>query len=94
MSTKREGMFGELPDGTFLYCINCERAYMNGRHRIKVMYGKEWPLEIRGDTMEMCPYEGCDGDAVIDAWEWDRIRSEHSDYPEIPEEGKVYPMYS
>ena len=28
----------------------------------------------------MCPYEGCNGDAVIDTWEWGRIREEHPDH--------------
>jgi len=42
--------------------------------------------------MEMCYYEDCDGDAIIDAWEWEKIRDTNG-YPEIPEEGKVYPQY-
>jgi len=41
----------------------------------------------------MCPYEGCDGDAVIDAWLWTDVADEHNpSYPAIPELGKVYPM--
>jgi hypothetical protein len=42
----------------------------------------------------MCPYEGCSGDAFLDAvWDYASIREIHPDYPLVPEEGKVYPMY-
>jgi hypothetical protein len=42
----------------------------------------------------MCPYLDCEGDAVIDAWDWATFRSHHPDYPERPIFGQVYPAYS
>lgn len=86
MQTEREKMFGDLPEGTFLYCIHCERAYPKDKYRVM--------SDIDFGLMQMCPYEDCDGDAVMDAWEWDRIRSEYPEYPKVPEEGKGYPMYA
>lgn len=85
MLTEREKMFGGLPKDAYLYCIHCERAYPKDMYRVM--------SDIDFGLMQMCPYEDCDGDAVMDAWEWDRIRSEHADYPKVPEENKVYPMY-
>jgi hypothetical protein len=38
----------------------------------------------------MCPYLGCDGDAVIDALDWGAIRDEHPEYPEHPKWGDIY----
>lgn len=64
----------------YLWCMHCERAYLRGEFR---------PV---GD-LQMCPYAGCDGDGVIDAWDWEAIRDGHSSYPENPVEGTVYPMY-
>ena len=51
---------------------------------------------VRGEyrpvgDLQMCPYAGCDGDTVVDAWDWEAIREGHSDYPENPVEGTVYP---
>ena len=64
----------------YKWCLHCERAYKKGEHRL-----------ING--LKMCPYNGCNGDTVIDAWDWSKIQKEHRDYPEVPEIGKVYPMY-
>ncbi len=86
MITEREKMFGVLPDGAYLYCIHCERAYPKGKYRIM--------SDIDLGLLQMCPYEDCDGDAVMDAWEWERILSDHSEYPDIPEENKVYPLHN
>ena len=38
----------------------------------------------------MCPYLGCDGDAVLDALDWAAIRDQHPEYPEQPRWGEVY----
>lgn len=79
---EKDRLFERNPDqGPYLYCIHCERAYERGYFR-----------QI-GD-LQMCPYAGCDGDAVIDAWAWDDIAdSDNPTYPAVPELGKVYPMY-
>ncbi len=80
MITDRQKCYpDENPDG-FLYCIHCERTYKNGQYR-------------QVGEFQMCPYEDCDGDTVMDAWEWEVIREHHPEYPEKPENGVVYPMY-
>lgn len=81
--TDRESMFGKAESG-YLWCLHCERAYKEDEYRTEV--------NEEGHLMEMCYYEDCDGDAVMDAWEWEKIRDANG-YPEIPEEGKVYPQY-
>ena len=76
--------------GPYLWCLHCERAYPKEKYRTVVQKGYREP----DFEMQMCPYEDCDGDAVIDAWDWLKIRVDREDeYPEIPEEGKVYPLY-
>jgi len=65
----------------FLWCLHCERTYRRGECR-----------EI--DGLQMCPYEGCDGDTVFDGWAWGTVREDHPDYPAIPIPGVVYPLYT
>lgn len=76
----------ELQDrvnGEWAWCLHCERAYNK--------------KDIRWDERQaiyMCAYEGCDGDAFLDgSWDYASIRGFHPEYPEVPEEGKVYSMY-
>ena len=76
----REKMFeSDGPPPDYYWCLHCERAYRRGEFRHV------------GD-LQMCPYADCDGDAAIDAWDWNSIRKDNA-YPEIPVEGTVYPMY-
>jgi len=75
----REETFG-TPDGTWLWCLHCERAYKSGEYR-----------ELRG--LQMCPYEGCDGSTVMDGWDWKDVRRANPAYPKEPERGKEYPLY-
>lgn len=68
-------------DAGFLYCIHCERAYQKGYFRL-------------AGGLQMCPYQGCDGDTVLDAWPWSSIADDQNpSYPNAPVLGKVYPMY-
>ena len=76
----RDEVFDDVKRSGFLWCLHCERTYERGK----------WRTE--GD-LQMCPYLDCDGDAVIDAWDWAKIRDAHPDYPESPEAGKVYALY-
>ena len=69
---------GDPPN--YLWCLHCERAYVRGEYR-----------EVR--DLQMCPYSGCNGDTVIDAWDWNSIRENNPSYPENPLEGVVYSMY-
>jgi hypothetical protein len=84
MKTDREQAFGEN-EVEYYWCLHCERAYHKNELRTVV--------DEDGFIMEVCHYTDCDGDAVIDAWDWEKIREMHPEYPEKPEEGKIYPMY-
>jgi hypothetical protein len=75
----RREMFGKTQSG-FLWCLHCERAYEEGKWR-----------DVKG--MQMCPYADCNGDAVIDAWDWQKVREANPEYPQRPEAGTVYPLY-
>lgn len=70
----------EGSEPTCLWCLHCERAYLRGKCR-------------QIGNLQMCPYADCDGDAVIDAWDWGTVREENPSYPERPIEGTVYPLY-
>ena len=72
-------VFG-VPEGTWVLCIHCERCYRVGEHR------------VGADGCQYCQYEGCDGDAVMDAWPWDDVREKHPAYPVIPDRGAVYAL--
>jgi len=45
---------------------------------------------MQDEFYEMCPYADCDGDAVLDAINWEKIREQHNEYPEVPEDGVFY----
>jgi len=68
------------PKGTWVWCLHCERCYQAGEFR-----------EV--DGLQMCPYSNCDGDMVMDSWNWEEIRANHPEFPREPEREKVYPMY-
>lgn len=90
MKTDRDDIFGEIPQGTTMWCLHCERTYPHGEFReIKDPH----PIPGEDDTLQMCPYEDCDGDVVIDSKEWDWVLEKHPDYPETPKHGEVYPLY-
>jgi hypothetical protein len=73
----REGVGEERCE--YLWCLHCSRAYRWGEYR-----------EIAG--LQMCPYEGCDGDTLMDAWTWVAVREGNPDYPERPKMGHVYEL--
>lgn len=75
----RSRIFGGV-DPEFAWCLHCERAYRFEDRRFVGGY-------------EMCAYDDCDGDAVMDAWDWERAREWHDFYPKVPSHGATYPMY-
>ncbi len=85
MKTDRELASGKK-DGQYYWCLHCERAYKKEELRT-VVTGD-------GSMLEMCHYTDCDGDAFLDAWDWEKIREGNPEYPQVPEIGKHYPMYS
>ena len=84
MKTDREQAFGEN-EIEYYWCLHCERAYHKDELRTVV--------DADGQVMEMCHYEDCDGDAVIDAWDWADLKEGHPEYPDHPEKKKIYPLY-
>jgi hypothetical protein len=104
---ERETIFGRESRCDFLWCLHCERAYPYGKFRLKpsdfsesdlefIRSGSRWSgSELRAlrDDLQMCPYDGCSGDAVLDAWDWNKVREVHPEYPAIPLYGVVYPLY-
>ena len=80
---ERSKMFVDQDKSNYLWCLHCERAYKKGYFRLK-------------NDLQMCPYSGCNGDTVMDGWDWARLREDRDnsdDYPETPEIGKTYPLY-
>ena len=80
-------MFGELLEGTNMWCLHCRRTYKIGEYR--EIEGTFVPPDL--GPVQMCPYEDCDGDAVIDADQWKNIMLDDPKYPKVPERGVVYP---
>jgi hypothetical protein len=78
----REDVFGpdaeRFPSG-WVWCLHCARTYRVDQFR-----------QVRG--YELCPYDDCDGNTVIDAWSWEQVRSEHAEYPVEPLRGVMYPL--
>ena len=74
----------------YVWCLHCERTYMRGEFR-KVKVETFEVNHVKYDTSyEACPYEDCDGSALVDAFDWNYFREHYPDYPEIPERGVVY----
>jgi hypothetical protein len=77
----RDEIFSDKDKSGYLWCLHCERAYSRTDVR-----------EV--DGQQLCHYANCDGDAVMDAWDWADIRRIHKDYPENPDPGAKYPLYA
>lgn len=75
----RDKAFAEERRSDFLWCLHCGRTYNRGQFRKQA-------------DLQMCPYEGCDGDTVIDGWDWEEVRDGHPEYPVVPKDGVVYPL--
>ncbi len=69
-----------VPEGEWVWCLHCERCYKAGEYRL-----------IR--DLQMCPYPDCNGDTVLDSFEWNKIKEKHLDYPVEPVRDVVYPLY-
>lgn len=87
MILDREEVFGPM-ESEYLWCMHCERAYHVSKIRII-------ETKMRGikSTMQMCAYEGCDGDTIFDGRDWAEYQAEHPMYPETPIYGAYYPLY-
>lgn len=76
------------PDG-WVWCLHCGRAY----RQEEIRYDQD-------SDLFMCAYPDCDGDALTDAFSYERKeecgisgKQNHPEYPAVPEKGKVYPLY-
>ena len=83
----RHEVFGE--DTGYRWCLHCERTYKNKQFREEKTKGAYGMTK----TFQMCPYEDCNGDTVVDSWSWDVIRTEHPQYPKAPTYNVSYPLY-
>lgn len=66
--------------GEFTWCLHCERVY-----RTRAWIERGWN----------CPGKDCDG-GILDAHSWgpDSWPMDcNPDYPDVPIEGKLYPLY-
>lgn len=80
--TDRQKVFGPSTE-KHLWCMHCEMTYPAGTFRVDPRSG-----------LQMCPHDGCDGDTVVDAWDWNKVRHGREDrYPEVPVRLRVYPLY-
>ncbi len=85
MELDREKLVG-LMKSNYLWCLHCERAYHKDKIRTIVEKGSS-------DYLQMCAYDGCDGDTVLDGWDWSEFQRDHPMYPSIPVEGEYYHLY-
>lgn len=74
--------------GDWVWCLHCERCYQVGEFRVRIQWGLDW-----WESLQLCPYSNCEGDAVIDAWAWGRVLAARPEYPVSPERNKVYRLY-
>lgn len=90
--TDREKTYGKQSGSGYLWCLHCQRIYKNGEFRKEIQEIPDGSGQLRTFAFQMCPYKGCDGSTVLDGWEWEDVRYYHTEYPEIPERNKVYPI--
>jgi len=62
--SEREVMFGKTKSG-YLWCLHRNRTYKDGEYRTGV--------NSEDEMKEMCYYEDCDSDAVMDVWDWAKL---------------------
>lgn len=84
----------DLFDGSseFQWCLHCERASKKGHYKLVPCDGFARQV-FGGNYWVLCPFDDCDGDPIMDIWDWDSFREVRKDLPEIPKEGEYYPMY-
>jgi len=107
MMDREELLENGVPASGYLWCSHCGRCYPYGSYRVEIIRGSKeavkWVKSLgvfsedevddcNGQRIQVCPYSDCDGDTVIDAWDWEDIRSKHPEYPEVPEYGCVYAL--
>lgn len=82
----------DLQLGDWVWCLHCERAYRYGEYRAVLGGSVREGDSFEGEELQLCPFEDCDG-SPLDLWEWDKVRSDHPDYPLVPKRGQEYPLY-
>jgi len=75
----------------YVLCWKCKRAYATDDYRTRSFE----PIVIDHVIIEppdemACAYEDCKGKYPEDVIGWSRVREDHPEYPEIPEQGVVY----
>jgi len=78
--------------GDWVWCLHCERCYKVGEYRAVPLPREDRTGALR--EIQLCPYQDCDGSAVLDAILWSRFREGRERlYPDEPERNTVYPQY-
>jgi len=76
----------------YVLCLVCGQAALVDDY--KEVEGKKVIInhvEYELDPVWECPTEGCRG-RFTESLDWDDVRKQHPEYPEIPERGVVYPF--
>lgn len=100
---------GEPAKRLWLWCFHCARPFPallaasddGGFWGVGVPLrwrntGQAVPLSICDPSFGpqlCCPFGDCDG-SPLDLWRWNEIREKHPEYPEVPEIGFAYAMYT
>ena len=64
------------------YCLRCGRCYKSGEFRVCC------------EGTKHCPYDDCLGFSFLHGMAWGVLRKTNPSYPETPERGVYYPLYS
>ena len=87
-------MVEDEEESLYVWCLHCGRTYLRGEFR-KVKGEKFVVNHVKYDTSyEACPYEDCDGSALIDTFNWNYMRERMPELPEKPTKGVVYELWS
>jgi len=68
-----------------VWCLQCQRVSLESQWKPTGYTCWDW---------WKCPYEDCPGGLWTDGWDYEVLRREHADWPENPEPGVVYALYS
>lgn len=69
--------------GDWVWCLHCDRCYQLGEYKLS-------DYRVEGRHLQLCPYEDCDGDTVMDAWPWEDYYQDAA-WPRVPVRGQEYP---
>lgn len=78
------------------WCPGCQRAFLSqvpddySPGMVIEKIGQPDP-EDEGAGRYLCPAEGCD-EAIVNCLHWSKLRENHPELPEVPQDGEIYPI--